>query len=340
MPIIRHRGRSKAGGCEELRARHLDLAAPASMSRRGIKGFFLGILCGGTVWTAIMEEPAVIREPLSVTPLSAHTGAEIAGVDLSDPVDAQTRKMLNRTFLDHSVIAIRDQRLNAPQFLEAMRIFGEIFFQHNPRFAVPECPQIHYISNQDKFEDGRVYIPGEGYHTDHSNDIEPPKATALCAVKLPKSGGDTQFVNMYEAYDALPEEMKKCIDGLQARHVYQSKYSERKLPSLTEERRQIASESVVHPIVRTHPETGRKAIYINPIRIEQIVGMPEQEALPLLAELLAHATQEKFQYCHEWKAGDVVIWDNRCLMHKANGDYPVSEVRYLYRVMLKGDRPI
>jgi taurine dioxygenase len=238
------------------------------------------------------------------------------------------------------VIAIRDQKLNAPQFLEAMKIFGEIFLQHNPRFAVPECPQIHYISNQDKFEDGRVYIPGEGYHTDHSNDVEPPKATALYAVKLPKTGGDTQFVNMYEAYDALPEEMKNRIDGLQARHVYQSKYSERKLPSLTEERRKIASGSVVHPVVRTHPGTGRKAIYINPIRIEEIVGMPEQKALSLLDELLKHATQEKFQYRHKWKAADLVIWDNRCLMHKANGDYPVSEVRYLYRVMLKGDRPV
>jgi taurine dioxygenase len=288
----------------------------------------------------IMEEAAVNRSSFSVTPLSAHTGAEVAGLDVSGPVDEETHARLNQAFLDHAVIAIRDQRLNAPQFLEAMKIFGEIFLQHNPRFAVPECPQIHYISNQEKLEDGRVYIPGEGYHTDHSNDIEPPKATALYAVKLPKSGGDTQFVNMYEAYDALPEDIKKRIEGLQARHVYQSKYSERKLPRLAEERRQIASESVVHPIVRKHPGTGRKAIYINPIRIEEIVGMSEREAVLLLDELLEHATQEKFQYRHKWKAGDVVIWDNRCLMHKANGDYPVSDVRYLYRVMLKGDRPV
>jgi len=282
----------------------------------------------------------VARGFLSVTPLSAHTGAEIVGADLSDPVDEQSRKLLNQTLLDHSVIVIRDQKLKAPQFLEAMKIFGEIFLQHNPRFAVPECPQIHYISNQDKFEDGRVYIPGEGYHTDHSNDVEPPKATGLYALKIPKIGGDTQFINMYEAYDALPEEMKKRLDGLQARHVYQSKYSERKLPSLTEERRKIASGSAIHPIVRKHPGTGRKAIYINPIRIEEIIGIPEQKALSLLDELLEHATQEKFQYRHKWKVGDLVIWDNRCLMHKANGDYPVSEVRYLYRVMLRGDRPI
>jgi taurine dioxygenase len=298
-------------------------------------------LFADTLWAiTIVETVAVAWDSFSEARLSDHTGAEIVGVDLSGPVVEPTRNRLNQAFLDHCVLAIRDQRLNAPRFLDAMKIFGEIFLQHNPRFAVPECPQIHYISNQDRFEDGRVYIPGEGYHTDHSNDVEPPKATALYAVKLPKTGGDTQFVNMYQAYDALPGEMKKRIDGLQARHVYQSKYSERRLPSLTQERRQIASGSVVHPVVRTHPGTARKALYINPIRIEGIVGMPEQKALALLDELLEHATQEKFQYRHKWKAGDLVIWDNRCLMHKANGDYPVSEVRYLYRVMLRGDRPV
>jgi taurine dioxygenase len=278
--------------------------------------------------------------PFSVTPLSAHTGAEITGVDLRSPVDGETRDKLNQVFRDYAVVAVRDQQLSAAQFLEAMKIFGDIFWQHNPRFAVPECPQIHYISNQDTLDDGRVYIPGEGYHTDHSNDVEPPKATALHAVKLPKAGGDTQFVNMYEAYEALPEVLKERIDYLQARHVYQSRHSKRKLPQLTEERKRIASETVVHPLVRTHPETGRKALYINPIRIEEIIGMPEPEALALLDELLEHATQEKFQYRHKWKAGDVVIWDNRCLLHKANGDYPVSEVRYLYRLMLQGERPV
>ncbi len=205
---------------------------------------------------------------------------------------------------------------------------------------MPECPAIHYISNQDRLEDGRVYIPGEGYHTDHSNDEVPPKATALHAVKLPATGGDTQFVNMYEAYDALPDATKKRIDGLQARHVYQSKYSERKLPKLPGEKKKIETGSVLHPLVRTHPVSGRKAIYINPIRIEEIIGLSEIEALPLLDELLEHSTQLKFQYRHKWHSGDVVIWDNRCLLHKANGDYPVAEVRYLYRLMLKGERPV
>ena len=276
----------------------------------------------------------------SIRPLSTHTGAEIRGVDLSKPVDEPTRAVLNQAFDDHAVLCIRDQKLSAPQFLEAMKTFGEIFPQHNSRFAVPECPAIHYISNQDKTEDGRVYIPGEGYHTDHSNDEVPPKATALHAVKLPNTGGDTQFVNMYEAYAALPDATKKRIDGLQAKHVYQSKYRERKLPKLPGEKKKIETGAVLHPLVRTHPRTGRKAIYINPIRIEEIIGLTEGEALPLLDELLAHATQGRFEYRHKWHSGDVVIWDNRCLLHKANGDYPVAEVRYLYRLMLKGERPV
>lgn len=275
-----------------------------------------------------------------ITLLSSHTGAEVRGIDLRRPIDGVIREHLNRAFVDHAVLVIRDQNLSAPEFLQAMQMFGDIFPQHNPRFQVPECPMIHYISNQDRYEDGTVYIPGEGYHTDHSNDAEPPKATVLHAVKLPESGGDTQFINMCEAYAALPERTKKRLDGLKARHVYQSRHSRRKLMSLPEEKRKVVAEFVIHPLVRTHPESRRKALYINPIRIEEIVGMADSEALPLLDELLEHSTQLKFEYRHKWQSGDVVMWDNRCLMHKANGDYPVDQVRYLYRLMLKGETPM
>jgi taurine dioxygenase len=277
---------------------------------------------------------------MTITRLSSHTGAEVSGVDLARPLQPEVLDRLTRAFVEHSVLVICDQRLDARQFLAAMQNFGEVFPQHNPRFAVPECPLVHYISNQDKLEDGRTYIPGEGYHTDHSNDAIPPKATALHAVELPTTGGDTQFVNMHEAYEALPEATRRSLDGRLARHVYQSRFSERKLPQLAGERRNtIGAGSVFHPLVRTHPESGRKAIYINPIRIEEIVGIESTEALALLDELLAHSTQPRFEYRHKWRAGDAVIWDNRCLLHKANGDYPVTEVRYLYRLMLKGDKP-
>jgi alpha-ketoglutarate-dependent taurine dioxygenase len=278
--------------------------------------------------------------PLEISPLSDHLGAEARGVDLSKPVDDVTKARLNRAFSEHSVLCIRDQHLTAPQMLDAVRLFGDVFRQHNTRFALPECPLIHYLSNQDKYEDGKRYIPGAGYHTDHSNDAEPPKATVLHAIQLPDTGGDTQYVNMQKAYEDLPAETKKRIDALKGVHVYQSKFSERKLMGLSPEAQKHVPKAVEHPIVRTHPETGRKALYLNPIRIEAIVGMPEGDALALLDDLLAHATQEKYQYRHRWQKGDLVLWDNRCLLHKANGDYDHSQTRYLYRVMLKGDKPV
>ena len=145
---------------------------------------------------------------------------------------------------------------------------------------------------------------------------------------------------MSEAYDALPEATKIKWAGCSAPRVPEQTPGSTKAPQLPGARNQIAATSVLRPLVRTHPGNGRKAIYLNPIRIEEIVGMDDADALALLDALLAHATQPRFEYRHKWQPGDVVIWDNRCLLHKANGDYPVDEVRYLYRLMLKGERPV
>jgi taurine dioxygenase len=246
---------------------------------------------------------------------------------------------LNQAFVDRSVLIIRDQTLTPAQMLTAVELFGSVFHQHNTKFALPACPQIHYISNQDRFPDGTRYIPGEGWHTDHSNDTSPPKATVLHAVTLPDTGGDTQFANMAAAYEALSQTTKDRLAELMAIHVYQSSHSARKLMGLSDQNKQRVPNAVLHPIVRTHPENGRRSIYINPIRIEGIVGMDHKEALPLLDELLAHGTRETFQYRHVWRQGDLVLWDNRCLLHKANGDYDMNQTRYLYRVMLQGSVP-
>ena len=276
---------------------------------------------------------------MQINLLSEHTGAEVRGIDLGKPIPEAAQAALRRAFVDNSVLVIRDQRLAPAQVLAAVNLFGSVFQQHNTRFALPDCPQIHYLSNQDRFPDGGRYIPGEGWHTDHSNDARPPKATVLHAVELPDQGGDTQFANMAAAYGALPMAMQKRLTGLLAIHVYQSSHSARKLMPLSDVNKERVPNAVLHPIVRTHPESGRKAIYINPIRIEGILGLDHREALPLLAELLEHATAERFQYRHEWKPGDLVMWDNRCLLHKANGDYDMDQTRYLYRVMLQGDVP-
>ena len=278
---------------------------------------------------------------MSITfkPLSDHTGVEVEGLDLSQPLSSETQESVYRAWLEHSVLVVRDQNLNPHELLAAAKQFGDPLHQHNTRFQLEECPEIHYISNQDKYEDGRRYIPGSGYHTDHSNAANPPKATILHAKSLPKKGGDTQFVNMARAFETLDIDMQKRINGLKAEHVYQSSHSSRKLVGLTEKRKAEIEKSVSHPLIRTHDETARKAIYINPIRIERIIGMDDEEALPLLDYLLEHSIQIMHEYRHRWEEGDFVMWDNRVLLHKANPDYDMKERRYLYRLMLQGPRP-
>ena len=268
-----------------------------------------------------------------ISPFSAPCGAEVTGVDFSKPVEKGLVKILNRAFVKHSVLVIRNQKLTPQQMVVAVGYFGSIFEQQNKRFSIPECPEIHYISNQESYPDGTRYIPGAGFHTDHSNDIMPPKATVLLAIRLPNKGGDTQFVNMHAAYEGLASETKKRLSDLRAIHVYQSTHSQRKLMDLSKDNPRVVPKSAVHPLVRVHPETGKKSLYINPIRIQSIIGMSEHEGIVLLNDLLEHATQEKFQYRHQWQLNDMVLWDNRCLLHKANGDYDRAQERFLYRVM-------
>ncbi len=271
---------------------------------------------------------------LTLTPLSDAAGVEARGIDLRASPPAEASAALYQAFLDHAVLVVRDQQLSPSDLLAAIRRWGRVFPQHNPRFALPDCPEIHYISNQDRYEDGLRYIPGEGYHTDHSNAAVPPKATVLHAVRLPDRGGDTQFVNMTAAAAALPADLRARIAGRRAVHVYQSRHSARKLMGLPPDARATVPDAVRHDLLRRHPETGRESLYINPIRIEAIEGLAEPDALALLDALLAHATQPAFEYRHRWQTGDLVMWDNRCLLHKANGDYDMDQERYLYRVML------
>lgn len=275
-----------------------------------------------------------------ISSFPASCGAEVTGIDFTKPLNEGTTTKLNRAFLKYAVLVIRDQVLTPKQLVKAVSYFGSIFEQQNKRFCIPNCPDIHYISNQERYPDGTRYIPGAGFHTDHSNDYLPPKATVLLAIRLPDVGGDTQFVNMCAAYDGLEPKTKKRIAELRAVHIYQSTHSQRKLMDLSKDNPRYVPKSAVHPLVRVHPETGKKSLYINPIRIQRIIGMSEEEGIVLLSDLLGHATQNKYQYRHQWRFHDMVIWDNRCLLHKANGDYDHSQERFLYRVMLEGDKPV
>jgi taurine dioxygenase len=275
----------------------------------------------------------------TITPLTDRTGVEIVGLDFTKPIDGENRAVLHRTFVEHHVLVMRDQHFEPEQFRSAVQLFGDIQPHDKKERHVPGHPGIDYVSN-DEIENGRRIIPGETFHTDHSNHPRPPKATTLFAVELPSSGGDTQYVNMHDAYDDLPEGTKKKIDGLKAVHVYQSKYSPRPLGQITEESRRKMPPPGIHPLVRTHPENGRKALFLNPVRIESIIGMEDKDALALIADLMQHSTQKKYEYRHKWRNGDWVMWDNRSVMHQANPDYDMNERRYLYRLMLQGETPI
>src|SRR5262245_26968801 len=275
----------------------------------------------------------------TITPLTDHTGAEVIGLDFTRPIDPESRASLNRAFAKHHVLAMRGQSFHPEEFKAAARVFGELQQHDKKEHHVPGHPDVYYISN-DEIVNGKRIIPGETFHTDHSNHPRPPKATMLFAVELPSSGGDTQYVNMHDAYDDLPDDTKRRIEGLQAVHVYQSKYSPRSLGRISQDSLRDVPPPGIHPLVRTHPENGRRALFLNPVRMESIIGMEDKQALALIGELMRHATQRKYEYRHKWRSGDWVIWDNRSVMHQANADYDMNERRYLYRLMLKGEVPV
>lgn len=274
--------------------------------------------------------------PFTATPLAERFGVEITDIDLSQPVDEATRSALYKTWVEHAVMVVRDQHLSPARFLEVARMFGEVLPQQLKKFTLPELPEVGTISSRDlPVVDGKLHVRGENYHTDHSNFPEPPKATMLHAVSLPSHGGDTQFVDARAAFDDLPEPMRRKLIELRSPHVYESSKSPRKMAELSPEERARVPQTL-QPLVIRHPESGRAALYLNTGRMEGIEGMPPDEAFKLIDDLYRHATDPRYEYRHKWRPGDLVMWDNRSVMHQANADFDPSEYRFLYRIMLKG----
>ncbi|MGE0800820.1 MAG: TauD/TfdA dioxygenase family protein [Lautropia sp.] len=280
---------------------------------------------------------ATTREAMVVRPLTRFgLGAEVTGIDLSLPQGEAVRQALRAAWTEHAVLAIRNQKLEPQAFVAAAQIFGEILEQQVKKFSLPGHPLIGTVSNRDlPAVDGRQHVRGENFHTDHSNFPAPPKATLLHAVNLPRSGGDTQFVDVRAAFDDLDPGLRRRIVALRSPHVYESSQSPRRMAELPpEERARIPQTS--QPLVIRHPDSGRSALYLNTGRMEGIEGMPTEAGFRLIGQLYAHATQPKYEYRHRWRDGDLVIWDNRSVMHQANADVDPSDYRYLYRLMLKG----
>jgi len=278
---------------------------------------------------------------IAIRPLGPVLGAEIEGIDLRRMPSADTVERLHRAYRDHLLLCIRGQELASPDYVTAARLFGEPRVQLRAATRLPEEHRVSIVSSEDRdtLGDGRKIVNGAHWHTDDSFKAVPCSSTLLYGVEVPSSGGDTQFTNMYAAYDTLPDDVKQRIAGLRVVHQYSSRRKGTAVHVRTAEE-MAETPDVDHPIVRTHPETGRKALYLNPNRMDAIVGMSQPESDALLDALITHATEERFQYRHRWRRGDLVVWDNRCTMHKANADYPEGERRLMHRIIVEGTVPV
>jgi taurine dioxygenase len=278
---------------------------------------------------------------LAVEKLGDALGAAATGIDLNRPLDGGTAEALHRALLDNLVLCIRGQSLTPAAYLAAMRGFGRPLPQVRIASRHPEVPEIMILSSEDRDEmgDGKRLVVGAHWHSDDSYKAVPCSLTMLYGIAVPETGGDTQFTNMCRAYDDLSPEMKARIADLKVVHKYDSPRKGTAIATLrADEAAQLPD--VVHSLVRRHPETHRQALYMNPNRMSHIVGMERAESDRLLDELTRHAIDPKYQYRHKWRRGDIVIWDNRCTMHKANADYPAGAKRLMHRIIVEGTVPV
>ncbi|MES2940799.1 MAG: TauD/TfdA family dioxygenase [Pseudomonadota bacterium] len=285
--------------------------------------------------------PAAQR--FDVRPFDAPLGAELVGIDLRAPLNDIGFARVHRAFLDHHVLAFRGQRIDPAQQVAFTRRFGTPQRHVLHQFALKDHPEVLVVSNIK--ENGQPIGLGDAghfWHSDLSYKERPSLGSLLHAQELPAEGGDTLFANMHLAYDTLPAHLKQAIEGRQAEHTYLARYEELRgrspwRPRLTQA--QIDEVRPVHqPVVRTHPETGRKALFVSEHFTTRILGIPEDESRALLAELFAHSTRPEHVYRHRWQERDLVMWDNRSLLHLAAG-CPEDQRRRLYRTTIEGDVP-
>jgi taurine dioxygenase len=283
--------------------------------------------------------------PIPVRKCDAALGAEIV-FDLSQPVDDASFAEIEPLFHDHIVVFFRDQRLSQEQHVAFSRRFGELEIHIVKKYLLPDYPEILLISNIRNENGEHIGLADAGFtwHTDTSYRQRPSRCSLLYAKEVPqrdgKPLGDTVFANTVAAYEALPEAMKRRLAGLKAIHRYSSRRRVDNSPRPKLSAAQLAeTPDIAHPIVRTHPYTGRKALYVTAGECVGIEGMPEDEALGLIDELDAHCVRPEFCYRHRWQVGDLVMWDNASAMHLAICDYALPERRLMHRTTVIGSAP-
>ncbi len=272
---------------------------------------------------------------VDVRPVTPTVGAEIFGVDLREPLSPTAVKAIERALLEHHVIFFRNQDISPEQQIAFARQFGEISIPpFSPKYGdVPELIVLDQTTPKDEGADN--------WHSDNSFMAEPPLGSILKAVQLPALGGDTCFASMYAAYEALSAPMQLIVDQLEAVHdltkplqkAIAAGHSNADLPEL-----QAKWPPVVHPVARTHPVTGRKALYVNPVYSRRFEDMTVEESAPILGHLFDYATRPEFCCRISWQKGDLAVWDNRCTQHLAVNDYDGFR-RLMYRTAIAGDRP-
>jgi taurine dioxygenase len=281
---------------------------------------------------------------LTIRKLSPACGAEVSGIALTRPLEASLVGELQHALGEHGILLFRNAELTPAEHVAFSRQFGPLETHVLGEYNLKEHPEILVVSNVR--EEGRfkgVVYAGQYWHSDLSYKRRPSLGSLLLCREMPEIGGDTMWANMYLAYETLSDVMKNMLAGLKAVHDYSHAYetyfagrSER--PPLTPEQK-AQTPAVEHPLVRTHPVTGRKALYVNPGFTRGIVGMTKEESQPLLDFLFRHATRPEFIYRHRWRVHDLVFWDNRCTMHYAVNDYDFSVRRLMHRTTVTGDEP-
>lgn len=275
---------------------------------------------------------------IELKPLSDGLGVEVLGADLGKPLQPEDFAPIRKALADNSILLFRETNITTTQQIDFSRNFGKLEKHVLDQFCHKDHPEIYIVSN---VKENGEYIgaanAGEEWHSDLSYMENPSLGSALRAIEVPPVGGETGFAGMYAAYDALPETMRKRIDNLKAVHSFAFFYSSKKGRAPLTHEQKAKTPDVVHPVVRTNPENGRKAIYVCETLCPSIVGMPDDEGRDLIAELTRFSTQPQFTYSHRYVAGDMILWDNRSAMHRAMGGYGDQHRRVMYRTTIEGD---
>jgi taurine dioxygenase len=272
-------------------------------------------------------------QSIEVRKLTPVIGAEIFGVDLAQPLGNQQFQEVHDALMDNLVIFFRDQKMSIDQHKDFGRRFGPLHVHPNAPISFAEHPEILVIKADEKSK----HVAGEEWHSDVSCDVEPPMGSILHLTEVPPDGGgDTLFANMYRAYETLSEPIRKLLQGLTALHDSSKAHYYR---VKTTDREEMKFPNAEHPIVRTHPVTGKKALYVNRGFTKYIIGIPRDESDAMLAYLYQHCENPLFQCRFRWSENAIAFWDNRCAQHRAMWDY-WPHTRSGTRVTVKGERPV